>query len=361
MNDEKSLADINASDPTACSCSDLPNDSLFGERYGPLSPSKWIFHDTATEQMIRGDESQIAPVTVHLVSTLRCDHACFFCTYGGPTGNGTEYRTGTSVSDRSALRISKKDMDFDLMTRILADLADIGSKGIIFTGGGEPTLYPHLASSMELCSRLGMSWSMNTNGRNLTDDFLNRVMPLNPTYIRVSLNAGSRDIQRLITGVDDYDRIVANIERLLLAKHRYGATTDVSVGFVVNVLNIFDITGIVRDMVRLEERLASNGIPEAIYSIQFRPVGNYESSKKYSPRRIREIESYLLDSQGSSAAEEFSGFMFAGEQCSADVLTRALRILDGDAADYISRHRSKLRLVYPKRKYVDLPSVNLNP
>ncbi len=340
-----------------CYCSELLDDSLFGKHYGPLSPSKWIFHEEPTERLIAGDETHIAPVTVHLVSTLRCNHACYFCTYGGATGNGTEYRGGTAVSDRSILRISKKDMDFELMIRVLAELAEVGTKGVIFTGGGEPTLYPHLAASMEECSRLGMNWSLNTNGRNLTNEFVNRIMPLNPTYIRVSLNAGSRQVQRLVTGVDDYDQIIANIECLLRAKHTHSASTDVSIGFVVNVLNVFDIMGIVRDIIKVEKSLIAQGVSESVYSIQFRPVGNYESSKKYSPWRIREIEGYLRDTQGATAADEFSRFMFEGEQCSSNVLKKALQILEGEATEYVLKHRSQIRLVYPERKFSDLPSV----
>ena len=86
-------------------------------------------------------------------------------------------------------------------------------------------------------------------------------------------------------------------------------------------------------------------------------VGNYESSKNYNSKRIEEIIQHLRKVGGEERAQSFKRFMFEGEQSSADVLDTALETLDNKANEYLTKHGSRIRLVYPRRKFHDLPRI----
>jgi MoaA/NifB/PqqE/SkfB family radical SAM enzyme len=248
-----------------------------------------------------------------------------------------------------------------LVQSVLDPLALVDVKGVIFTGGGEPTLYRELSEAMAYCRELGIDFALNTNGRGLCHGLVRRIMPLNPRYIRLSLNAGSPEIQRLVTGIDDFELIIENIKQLVRSKAACNATTDISIGYVINVVNLYDILGIVCKMCEIERSLRSEEIEDSIYSIRFRPVGNYESSKNYSKKMVSEIMKHLRVIGGEERAQEFWRFMNEGEQCSARVLDQALEVLDGEAAKLIGEWGSNIRLVYPRHKFKYLPQVAYKP
>ena len=222
-------------------------------------------------------------------------------------------------------------------------------------------MYPHLIDEARLCKEKGMSFSLNTNGYYLSDELVNHLLPLNPEYIRIRLNAGSREVQKLTTGVDDFEQIMVNIEKLVRKKTNFKVQTDISIGFVVNIVNVYDILPITRCLIALEEKLKNDGIENAIYSIQFRPVSNYENSKQYSMKHINKIITFLEKRSGEEEAEEFQRFMFDDEQCSSRILDLALNIITEQAVSLVKEYGSQIRIIYPYRKFIDIPRLKEKP
>jgi MoaA/NifB/PqqE/SkfB family radical SAM enzyme len=66
----------------------------------------------------------------------------------------------------------------------VVDFATLGVKSLEFTGGGEPTLWPHIDRAMELCKKLGLKMGLITNGLALD----NIEDPSKLDWVRVSLN-----------------------------------------------------------------------------------------------------------------------------------------------------------------------------
>ena len=83
----------------------------FGEHYGALVPTKWMYHEDPVEKLIEGNYWDISPITAQLVPTLNCTHKCYFCTYGGAKGSLKKGDT-RAVADTSKLRIKQRSMPF---------------------------------------------------------------------------------------------------------------------------------------------------------------------------------------------------------------------------------------------------------
>ena len=314
----------------------------FGEYYSVLSPFKCAFHSDRMSTFLNGQFYDIKPVTVHLVPTLRCNHQCFFCTYGGLK----------DTEDR--MSIDKTTMSRSLIYKTIDQLAENGVKGVIFSGGGEPTLYAHLTDAMKYCIERGMEVAINTNGHFIKENLIHDLIKINPTYIRISLNSGSGIVQKLTTGVDDFKLILENIEKLIFLKREMGATTDISIGYVVNVLNVNDLRNLAEVLLEMEEKMYSRySIENGLYSLQIRPVSNYENSKHIRSEAMKQVASYLKNQYGESYEKEYYDFMLNGAQCSTRVLKLALNIIENDLIPRF-QNSSNIKIVYPRQKYLDL-------
>lgn len=337
---------------------ELPEE--FSTAYGPLTPIKWLYHRDQASAFLKGEDENIQPVTAYVVPTLLCNQRCYFCTFGGvkerlrkivqPPGNSA----GSSPKEF-------REMPLELMERTIDQLASVGIKGVTFTGGGEPTLYPHLCQAMEQCKDRGLDFALNTNGRLLNSEIVDRILPLNPTYIRVSINAGTREVQALISGIDDLDGVLSNVAMLAKKKIKFGVSTDVSVGFVANIVNSHDLMPLIRRVRKIEANLERENISGAIFSIQVRPVGNYEGSKFFSPQRIERIIDYLRERSGDRDADEFVRFMYQGKRCDSDTVDHVLETIENTAARFLSDTVSKMKLVYPKQKFIDIVKLPAKP
>ena len=314
----------------------------FGKDYSVLSPFKCLFYSDRMKRFAQGDFYDIRPVTVHLVPTLRCNHKCFFCTYGGLKDSCMKQN------------VHKKTMDAALIYKTLDQLSDNGIKGVIFTGGGEPTLYPNLIDAMKYCISKGMEAAINTNGHFLSQEMPRDLITINPTYIRISLNAGSAIVQKLTTGVDDFELILKNIEKLILLKNQMKSTTDISIGFVVNVLNVHELSKLADVLLKLEAKLRTKyNIENGIYSLQIRPVSNYENSKHINNDATDKAAGFLREKYGVSFEEEYYHFMQDGAQCSKRTLEIALNTIENDILPRFNSI-SNIKIIYPKQKYIDL-------
>ena len=82
-------------------------------------------------------------------------------------------------------------MKRDMLLNTCKDLVDMGVKAINWTGGGEPTLNPHLKDAIKYCGSNGIKMGMFTNGA-LMDRFdLFETLVDNMTWVRFSVDAGT--------------------------------------------------------------------------------------------------------------------------------------------------------------------------
>lgn len=92
------------------------------------------------------DNTKFAPVMVHLSLTSNCNLNCSYCCYANRT-------KGESLS-------------LDQLKSVIDQFSALGTKGIEFTGSGEPTLHPHLSEAIAYAKSKDCSVGLITNGTN---------------------------------------------------------------------------------------------------------------------------------------------------------------------------------------------------
>jgi MoaA/NifB/PqqE/SkfB family radical SAM enzyme len=139
----------------------------------------------------RGEK--IAPVSMDVAWTRRCQAACTFCFSQMQASEGGEIT---------------KEIALDY----LDDAAEIGVKGISLISDGESTLVPYYAESIEHAAKLGIKIGVGSNGIALTRPVLERILP-HISYLRFNFSAGERKRYAEIMGVKQvfFDRVVQNI------------------------------------------------------------------------------------------------------------------------------------------------------
>lgn len=127
------------------------------------------------------------PITADVFLTDLCNNRCPYCTYAR-----YEERLG-------------HNMTFENFKDYAEILIGWGVKGIILTGGGEPTLNPDF---MKICRWLedsGVAYGINTN--------FNRFYDIQPRYLKVSLDAWDESSYQAKRGVRAYKQTIDNIYR----------------------------------------------------------------------------------------------------------------------------------------------------
>lgn len=292
--------------------------------------NNWLYHEDRVDRVLDGDFYSVKPVTVQLSPSLSCTHRCYFCSYGKTKKDLAGY---------------PQFMEWDLMQRVVDELSKFGVKAITFTGGGDPTTYDRLIDAMEYCKRINpkLDIGLFTNGNLLNKEFIGRFVDLNPLFVRVSLNSGSSAVQRLVAGVDDFEKVIGNIEDLARNKVERQSQLDVSVGFVVNVVNYSDLE-------RLAERLKEM---EGVSSFRVRPIVNYENSK-IEDSKIREkiIDYFNSRNLDQRYLKAFNSYM-NGEQNPSWLRDEADQAAKNVAAIL---EKSGIELFYAGSKFKDLAS-----
>ncbi len=150
------------------------------------------------------------PITMEMDLTDKCNHDCPGCCGG---------------------RALNKMLPQEEIQRIIYELAALGCKGLIFTGGGEPLCSPYAIEAVRLAKSCKMDVGFITNGGLLHNVNCTELLDC-CTWIRVSLDAGSPKIHRKVHKANDFARIVENIKNLTTLKDKTGSTCTIGVGYL---------------------------------------------------------------------------------------------------------------------------------
>ena len=125
-----------------------------------------------------------APVLVEIDLTNVCSLGCQSCHFAhthvaGPWAvRDTDKPAGYSDTGKHA--------DPALIMRVLGEIADAGVKGVVYTGGGEPTLHPKCGAILEHGAKVGLHQGMYTLGGHITEALAESCRSL--TWVVVSLD-----------------------------------------------------------------------------------------------------------------------------------------------------------------------------
>lgn len=189
-----------------------------------ITPSKVFSHIDRLAAWQRGGTP--APVTVEVDLSNACSLGCQSCHFafthvagphvGAPAPEGFE-KTGRFA-------------DLEVFARAFADMCRAGVRGVVFTGGGEPTLHPKFEAFVEQAS--GLDLGMYTLGGHLTEARAALVRE-RFTWVVVSLDAADAATYAAEKRVPSsrFDEACAGIRRLS------GGNATIGVSFLLHAGN----------------------------------------------------------------------------------------------------------------------------
>ena len=173
------------------------------------------------------ERGNTSPVLVEFDPSNACNHGCYFCISSYihlPESKDLE------TFDRSI-------MSKELMLDVCKDLIDMDVKAINWTGGGEPTLNPHLKDAIEYVGKnSNIKMGMFTNGTLLDKFDLFETIVDNFTWLRFSVDAGTAKtfnwIRRPGKG-QDWDKMYTNLQKLIEVNNSKGKKISIGTGMVI--------------------------------------------------------------------------------------------------------------------------------
>lgn len=166
------------------------------------------------------------PLTATLSLGNYCNHGCLWCS--------TAY-----FREAEANKIN-----YEKISNWLEKASARGLKGVGYVGNGEPLAFKMFSELANKIGGLGLDQGIFTNGY-LIDRFED-VLLEHFTYIRISLDAGSKEVHAWGHDVPEshFEKIIANLERVI-AKRKDGTPT-VGVQFATHQHNIDDLENCAR-------------------------------------------------------------------------------------------------------------------
>jgi MoaA/NifB/PqqE/SkfB family radical SAM enzyme len=182
-----------------------------------LDGTKVGFYPERIAAWQRGEK--IAPITMDVAWTRKCNFACEFC-----------YAT---------MQASKgKEITREIALQFLEDAAEIGVKGVSLISDGESSIVPFYAESIEHGHKCGLQMGIGTNGFVLRKPILERILP-HLSYFRYNFSGGTKEGYSRIMGVkpDWYDVTVQNIKDAMEIKRRDNLPVTINMQLVLDPKN----------------------------------------------------------------------------------------------------------------------------
>ena len=175
------------------------------------------------------------PVTIEVDPSNACNHSCPFCISGHLH---LKKFKGTKLFNRTMF---KKE----ILMKLVKDLSTTNIKSLNWTGGGEPTMNPHLKDAiLYLKNNSKIKLGMFTNGSMLERFNLINLICESHTWIRISLDAGtaqSYDKLRITNKSNNFEVVLKNIKKLVEVKKKTRSKISIGIGYVVTKDNYKEI------------------------------------------------------------------------------------------------------------------------
>lgn len=236
-----------------------------GDKSSPYSNLKVFAH--ADKLAAIKKNKRTAPVYVRIKPTNACNHRCYYCSYAD---DALGLRDEVKVKDR---------IPWPKMQEIIDDLGSMGVKAVTFSGGGEPLVYPEIASAMQAVLDKGIDLSIITNGHRLKGDIAEMLCAAK--WVRISLDAANAQCYSKIRGIppESFQEVCDNLKYFAGIKP---VGCELGVNFVVNHENVWQIY----DLAILAKNLGVNHVK---YTARItRDLANYHGS--FKPEAVRQLQ-----------------------------------------------------------------------
>ena len=169
----------------------------------------------------RGEK--IAPITMDVAWTRKCNYACEFCYAQMQASQGKEITRGIAF-------------------QFLEDAAEIGVKGVSLISDGESSVVPFYADSIEHGAKVGLQMGIGTNGKVLKRHILERILP-HLSYLRFNFSGGTKEGYSRIMGVKPewFDVVVQNVKDAMAIKRRDNLPVTINMQLVFDPKNSHEL------------------------------------------------------------------------------------------------------------------------
>ncbi|MCL2198106.1 MAG: radical SAM protein [Defluviitaleaceae bacterium] len=166
-----------------------------GLRYNEFSPMKIWTQADKLKMLARGED--VCPSTLELDVCSHCNHKCSWCV--DPKGSHDNVF-----------------MDVAVAQAIITDAFEMGIRGLVFKGGGEPSLHPEFEQILKAAKMIGFEIGVVTNGTNL--ERLSAAYLETLAYIRISTDGATPTTRLKTHGIDDFDELRDSIKRFTVKR-----------------------------------------------------------------------------------------------------------------------------------------------
>src|SRR3989344_902086 len=180
---------------------------------------KILWHTDRLNSWLK-DET-VYPITIEIDPSNACNESCIWCCW-------EDHRKGADV------------MDKELLEKIIKNLAKVGIKGLIWTGGGEPLVNKYTVEYMKLARDLGMENGMFTNGILMTPEKIPTIVEC-CTWIRISLGTATSDTFKKCHGTADFEKIIENIKEFVRVRKNMNKTISIGLSMMVHPDNYHEL------------------------------------------------------------------------------------------------------------------------
>lgn len=234
------------------------------------SPYKYVHYKEELKKIAK--KKIVSPVSIQIDLTNKCDNKCRWCFWD--TFNPDEF--------------SRKDvLSKSVVTSVIDDFKKLGGKSIEWTGGGEPTIHKDYIDIVDHAKNLNLNQALVTNGKTLTDMVSDRARDF--AWVRVSLNAGTKNSYKRIHKTDSFERVVKNVGEFAKTKN---PKCVFGISMMVDEINYFEmslLTKIAKDL--------------GVDNVRFGILQSPDNEKRYLP-----IWDTILNEMDKALSLEGDGF-----------------------------------------------------
>jgi MoaA/NifB/PqqE/SkfB family radical SAM enzyme len=167
------------------------------------------------------------PRSLYLETTNRCDSKCQTCI--------RTFQTLEPPADLTLERVQAIVAQFPVLDRV------------VLHGIGEPLLNPQIFDIVAYLKTRVASVLFNSDAISLTSSRAGRLLESGLDEYRVSMDAATAATYRQLRGVDRFERVTANVARLVGLQRQLGRTTPrVSLWFTATRANVDELPGFVQ-------------------------------------------------------------------------------------------------------------------
>ena len=206
-------------------------------QHTPFSRYKILRYWDSLQKLVDRQYSEAMPITAEMDLHNACNHDCIWCSV-------QSYRESQA---RAALTPNQ-------VRHIAEGLGDVGIRGVILSGSGEPTLYPAFPEAVLSLRECGIALGLETNGVGLEGPLIQVALD-HFEWVRISLDAASSEVHALTHGCApaDFERILENVRNMTRLRKSNGQATTIG-------LNLTAYPGNAHEIVRATELARGLGV-----------------------------------------------------------------------------------------------------